>query len=233
MQASSDELERRIPVAVHAARPKPGGEVDVGDSLASVGVVRSGQRLDERGRHRLDLVVAPLAQQGVLDVAKAGEVGRVFLEDGLVPEQGAGRVAAPQAVDVREPLVRLAPDDPGPDVLFASSRSWSTRPVASPPSSAARSRVRRKSGISSPAVSATRSMPIVSPARSYAWATSRCRSVRDVPSSGRLVPPSTAPGRRARREASSRRARAARGRSGTGDERRRLARRSRPGRCTR
>ncbi len=86
LQARFSKLERRLPIPFHAACPKAGREVGVGDSLAAVRLVRSSERMDEGGRDRLELVIASLPQQGVLDVPQAGQVGRVLFEDRLVPE---------------------------------------------------------------------------------------------------------------------------------------------------
>ena len=66
------------------------------------------ERARDGGRDRLDLVVAPLADQVVLDVPEARLVARRLLEDRPVPQQRARGVLPRGRVEDGEELARLA-----------------------------------------------------------------------------------------------------------------------------
>ena len=99
-----DHLARRIPAPGGAADAQARGELGVGGALRGP---PTAQRHRDGARDRLDLLVAALADEVLLEVAQARLVVGLLLEDGSVPEERAPRVLADEKVEVREALERL------------------------------------------------------------------------------------------------------------------------------
>ncbi len=100
-----DQIARGLPAARGAAHPETGGQFGVRGALARAGPAQDG---GDGAGDGLDLVVAPLADEVVLDVTEAGLVVGDLFEDGPMPEERAGGVVAGRRVERGQPLVGLA-----------------------------------------------------------------------------------------------------------------------------
>src|ERR1019366_9941478 len=101
-----DQLPRRLPAPLRAAHSQARRELGMRRTLAGP---RSAERGGDGAGDGLELVVATLPDEVVLDVTQARLEARGVLQDGAVPEQRARRILPRRRVEDGQTLVRLAP----------------------------------------------------------------------------------------------------------------------------